>query len=103
MSTLPLGGRTIEMLLAEIELQLSDAGLDDDPMAELRDRLNEMTEDRAHCETCTCELRVTLPDGCVCDPGEWAYKVTPICAEYVEPGNCGTCEHDMECHAKVTP
>ena len=50
---------------------------------------------------------VEIPDGCVCDPRDWADPtgVPGICskfeADYSEdwPSNmCSRCEHDYECH-----
>lgn len=50
-----------------------------------------------HCE----RFEKQMPDGCICDPGEWVH-VTPICAEYIPMRGagsyCKTCEHDEGCH-----
>ena len=51
---------------------------------------------------------MTMPDGCVCDPGSWDTEtVTPICKKYKRPADdayenayCLNCEHDKRCHAK---
>jgi hypothetical protein len=45
------------------------------------------------------------PSGCVCDAGNWyCDPIPPVCGQYVEddefPGQCKTCEHQRECHAK---
>ena len=48
------------------------------------------------------EAAVTMPGGCVCDPGTWdgANNITKICPMYVGNGvsYCDTCEHDKGCH-----
>ena len=45
------------------------------------------------------EQEKQMPDGCICDPGEWA-EVIPICDRYSGDGKqyCRTCEHDYACH-----
>ena len=42
----------------------------------------------------------SMPDGCVCDPGEWGDEVRVPCAEYLGDGQqyCTRCEHDSACH-----
>ena len=42
----------------------------------------------------------TMPEGCVCDPGEWGDNVTEPCEEYQGEGGqyCKRCEHDKACH-----
>ena len=44
-----------------------------------------------------------VPDGCVCDPGEYVGALPAICATFVGTTgqNCATCEHDEECHAGI--
>jgi hypothetical protein len=46
------------------------------------------------------EFEPQMPDGCICDPGEWGDNVRQPCHEYVGDGvsYCATCEHDKECH-----
>ena len=43
-----------------------------------------------------------MPQGCVCDPGDWmgVSKTTPICAKFNGSygPHCANCEHDRECH-----
>ena len=41
----------------------------------------------------------SMPDGCVCPPGEWGRTVTDVCREYIGSGSdCERCQHDEECH-----
>lgn len=42
----------------------------------------------------------SMPDGCVCSPGEWGDVVTDPCEEYQGNGSeyCLRCEHDKACH-----
>lgn len=46
------------------------------------------------------------PAGCKCDPEDWAepYNIPKVCGQFRplsddEPGICGDCEHNKECHA----
>lgn len=41
-----------------------------------------------------------MPDGCVCNPGEWGVNVPDPCHEYQGDGEqyCKRCQHDKACH-----
>ena len=44
-----------------------------------------------------------VPDGCVCNKGEWDSldSIPPICEKFVgdnKEGYCSRCEHDYGCH-----
>jgi hypothetical protein len=49
------------------------------------------------------EFEPKMPDGCVCDPGEWLYSVSEICDHFdpydsKESEICIHCEHERGCH-----
>ena len=43
---------------------------------------------------------LAIPDGCVCDPGDWIRDLNPVCTGYVRDadGNCKRCRHEEGCH-----
>jgi len=43
-----------------------------------------------------------VPDGCKCVASTWGDIIPPICDAHkgADAENCGTCEHDFDCHAK---
>jgi len=48
---------------------------------------------------CVFETKA-MPAGCVCAPGEWGDRITPICDKFVGDLRyaCHVCEHDDACH-----
>lgn len=53
------------------------------------------------------EFEAKMPDGCLCNPGEWVGDRTPICDKFegddAHGSRCTNCEHDRECHAQPHP
>lgn len=46
------------------------------------------------------DFEPSMPEGCVCYPGEWEDEVPDPCSEYQGDGKqrCLVCEHDFACH-----
>lgn len=56
-----------------------------------------LPEDQHH------DYEPSMPDGCVCAPGEWGDDVQEVCDKYVATSGgayCARCEHDEVCHKK---
>lgn len=47
-----------------------------------------------------CVFEPMMPEGCICDPGEWSGEINMVCDQFVGDKKypCRVCEHDYQCH-----